>query len=214
MSYAELEGTAGQGAQQFRVVGGSQALSEVMTHALGAHVQLSTPVTYVRKWNGSRPVEITTEHGTLRAKRVIMALSPSQAHVIGFEPALPEARATLQKRWPAATDMMKSAMVYERPFWRDAGLSGQSFMVEPDVYLRAWDNSPPDGGVGVIGSFIGPPVGTTMLPETRKAALIDSYVKYLGPAAARPIHYVDRYWMLERYTRGCVSPLGPGLLAQ
>ena len=52
--------------------------------------------------------------------------------------------------------MMKAAMVYERPFWRDAGLSGQSFRVDDGAYLWAWDNSPPDGGVGVIGSFIGP----------------------------------------------------------
>ncbi len=213
-SYAELEGTAGQGAQRYRVVGGSQALSETMAHALGARVRLSTPVTHVRNWNGDGPVDITTEHGSVRAKRVIMALSPSQAQVIDFEPALPAERATLQKRWPAATDMMKSAMVYERPFWRDAGLSGQSFMVDDGVYLWAWDNSPPDGGVGVIGSFIGAPRGTALSPEARKAALIDSYVKYLGPAAARPIQYVDRYWMHERYTRGCVSPLGTGLLAQ
>jgi len=53
-----------------------------------------------------------------------------------------------------------------------------------------------------------------MPPEARKAALIDSYVKYLGPAAAKPIQYLDQYWMLERYTRGCISPLGTGLLAQ
>jgi monoamine oxidase len=213
-SYAELEGTAGRGAQRFRVIGGSQALSETMAHALGARVRLSTPVTHVRNWNGNGPVVIATEHDTVRAKRIIMALSPSQAHVIEYDPALPAERATLQRRWPATTDMMKSAMVYERPFWRDAGLSGQSFRVDDGVYLWAWDNSPPDGGVGVIGSFIGPPRGTTLSPDARKAALIDSYVKYLGPAAANPIDYVERYWMHERFSRGCVSPLGTGLLAQ
>jgi len=86
-------------------------------------VQLSTPVTHVRNWNSAGPVEIAREHGTVRAKRVIMALSQSQARVIDFAPALPAERATEQKRWPAAPDMMKSAMVHGRPFQHDAGLS-------------------------------------------------------------------------------------------
>jgi monoamine oxidase len=212
-SYAELEGTAGQGAQAFRVIGGTQAISLAMAHALGAHVQLSTPVTRIRQWETIGPVEVETQHGILRARRVIMALSPSQAHFIDFDPVLPVDRATLQKRWPATTDMTKAAMVYERPFWRDAGLSGQSFTVDDGVYLWAWDNSPPDGGVGVISCFIGPK-GTGMTQDARKAALIDSYVKYLGPPASRPTHYHEQYWMLERYTKGCVSPLGTNLFAQ
>ena len=213
-SYAELEGSAGQGAQAFRVVGGSQALSQTIARALGEHVRLDTAVTRVRHWDGSGPVEIETAKGVVRAKRVIMALSPSQAHFIGFDPALPSDRATLQKRWPMASDMMKAAMVYEKPFWRAAGLSGQSFMTDAGLYLWAWDNSSPDAGVGVISCFVGPPLGTAMTTQARKAALIDAYVKYLGPDAAHPVHYHDQYWMLERYTKGCVSPLAPGLLSQ
>ncbi len=54
-----------------------------------------------------------------------------------------------------ATDMLKSAMVYERPFRHDAGPSGRSFVFDADMYLWARDNSPPDGGVGAIGSFEG-----------------------------------------------------------
>ena len=47
-----------------------------------------------------------------------------------------------------------------------------------------------------------------------KAALVDSLVKYLGPQAAQPIGYHEQLWVLERYTKGCVSPLAPGVFSQ
>jgi len=213
-SYAQLEGTAGQGAQAYRVVGGTQALSTTMAQALGPRVRLSTPVQRIRGWDGNGPVEIDIGATTLRAKRVIVALSPSQAQQIQFEPELPADRATLQKRWPATIDMTKAMLVYESPFWRDAGLSGQSFTIGGGAYLWSWDNSPPDGGVGVIGAFLEAPPDTPSGRASSKQTLIDSYVKYLGPRAAKPIGYHEQFWMRERYTKGCVSPLGPGLFAQ
>jgi monoamine oxidase len=42
--------------------------------------------------------------------------------------------------------MMKSAMVYERPFWRDAGLSGQSFRIDDGVPVGM--GFPPDEALG------------------------------------------------------------------
>jgi len=134
-----------------------------------------------------------------------MALSQSQAHVIDFAPALPAERATEQKRWPAAPDMMKSAMVQGRPFQHDAGLSAR---VSGSTPTSTW-------GVGQFAPrrrrWRDRIVHRTAARNharagSRKAALIDSCVKYLGAAAARPFDYVDRSWMLE--------PLGTGLLAQ
>jgi len=53
-----------------------------------------------------------------------------------------------------------------------------------------------------------------MTSAERTAALIDSYVKYLGPEVVHPVHYHDQYGMLERYTKGCLSPFDPGLLSR
>jgi monoamine oxidase len=112
---------------------------------------LSTPVTHVRNWNGNSPVVVTTEHGTLRAKRIVMALSPSQAHVIDFEPPLPAERATLQRRWPAATDMVESAMVMNIGSGATPVSAARVSGSTTARNLWAWDKSPPDGDVGVIG---------------------------------------------------------------
>jgi len=136
-SYAELEASAGQGALAFRVVGGSHALSLTMARALGGHLQFDTPVTRIRYFDSAGAGEIETANAVIHARRIIMALSPSQAHCIGLEPGLPDDRATLQNRWPMASDMTKAAMVYKKPFWRDAGLSGQSFRIDDVVYLWA-----------------------------------------------------------------------------
>jgi monoamine oxidase len=211
-SYAELEGTAGEGAQALRVTGGSQALSLRMAQALGERVHLNTQVTHIRHWNGAGPCVIETNNGAFRTKRVIMALSPSQAALIDFDPGLPAQRVTLQQGWPKISDMTKAAVVYETPFWREAGFSGQSFTLDGGAYLFAWDNSPPDAGVGVISCFV--PVLPDAAITSHKAALVETYVKCFGPKAAEPIGYHEQDWMPERFTRGCVSPLGPGLLTQ
>ena len=43
---------------------------------------------------------------------------------------------------------IKAEAVYPRPFWRDAGLSGQCIGDAP--VAATFDNSPPDGGIGVL----------------------------------------------------------------
>ena len=213
-SYAELEGAPGSGAQEFRVVGGTQRLSTTIASALGSRVRLNAPVVTVRNWNGVGPCELVTSSGTLRAKRVILALSPSQANQIAFDPPLPSARAELQKQWPAAVDALKSMVVYPTPFWRNTGLSGQSYDFEPDgVHQLAWDNSPPDGRVGVIGAFISQ-YGSSLTADARKAALVDEYVKSFGSPAAQPVGYYEHQWLGESYTRGCISPLAPNVLSR
>jgi hypothetical protein len=60
----------------------------VKAHALGARLQLSTAVTHVRKWNseGAFEMQLSAERRAARAKGVIMALSASQAHVVGHPP--------------------------------------------------------------------------------------------------------------------------------
>jgi monoamine oxidase len=214
-SYAELEGAPGVGAQELRVVGGTQRLSEEIANAIGDRLRLSSPVSAVRRWDGKGPCELETPRGIVRARRVIFALSPSQAQPIRFSPALPRERAELQRLWPATEDAMKTAMVYPTPFWRRAGLSGQSLCFDAtSAHSLAWDNSPPDGKIGVIGSFVSSPYGTSLTPGARRAALIKEYVRSFGQAAAKPIAYFEHQWMTETYTKGCVSPLAPNVLSR
>src|SRR3546814_20582272 len=76
------------GAQQDRIDGGSQAVSLALRSKLGDSVRLASPVTTIRGWKSSGPVQVETPHGTVEVARVILALSPSHAHESRFDPPL------------------------------------------------------------------------------------------------------------------------------
>ena len=79
-------------------------------------------------------------------------MSPSLAGRLDYDPALPALRDQLTQRVPNGS-VIKCEAVYDKPFWRDAGLSGQVVSDASPVRVT-WDNSPPDGKPGVLLGFI------------------------------------------------------------
>lgn len=210
-SYTLLESMDG-GAQQDRIVGGSQAPSLALRDRLGQAVRLGSPVTKISNWNDHGSVRVETSEGVVEARRVILALSPSQAGEIKFDPPLPAARQAILDGWPRGGSGFTMHFGYHRPFWRDAGLSGLAVELLGDISMLIADLSPPDGSTGIIKTLglagIGGP------PEARKEAALKTLVKCFGPEAATPTEWVFQDWSKERYTRGCVSPIGPGFLSK
>jgi monoamine oxidase len=100
---------------------------------------------------------------------------------------------------------VKCHAVYERPFWRDDGLTGQATGDRGPVKV-AYDNSPPSGSPGVLLAFLEGAHARTlarMSPDDRRTAVLHSLADYFGPAAEKPIDYVDLDWSAEPWTRGC-----------
>lgn len=204
----QLEDIRG-GAQQTRFTGGSQMLSIKMAQALGDKVRLSCPVSKIEGWDQD-VVSIHTAGGTVRARRVVMALSPALCQQITFDPPLPTRRTELQRRWPAHSPARKTAMVYRRPFWREQGLNAQILQARGPV-MWSYDNSPEDGGLGVINAFV-TQSGLPADPEQAKQALCRIYAQALGKQAMQPLQYHDRDWgRADRWTLSCVSAMPPGL---
>lgn len=206
-NYDQLESIKG-GAQETRFVGGSQVLSTRMAGEFGGKIRLSCPVRRISGWDRD-VVEVQTDQGVVRARRVIVALNPALCNQIAFDPPLPEGRSQLQKRWPANAPMRKTVHVYERPFWRDDGYCGQIYQVGGPVFL-AYDNSPPDGSVGVLSAFVAPGA----LPSERNAAertLSAIYAKAFGDKALRPTQFHDFDWgRVDPWTLQCIHPIPPG----
>ncbi len=184
-----------------------------MADQLGSHVTLSSPVTKISNWaGGAGPVVIETAGGAFEARRVVVALMPSLAAQITFDPPLPQQRLELQNHWPTHGTGMKVHLVYPKPFWRDAGLSAQSITV-PGPYFWTVNNSPPDGSVGVILAF----ADLSTLPASereRKRVFAEVFAQCFGKEALNPTAYYQQDWSLEIWTRGCVSPLPPGVLTR
>ena len=204
-SGTDLEGllSTDRGAQQDRIVGGSVRISETMAGGLGDRVRLGAPVRRIEHGGGS--VVVTTRGGeVLEAERAIVTLPPTLAGRLEYEPILPSWRDQLTQRLPAGS-VIKVHAVYDEPFWRSEGLTGQAASDEGPIKVT-FDNSPPSGTPGVLMGFMEANDGRAaarLSPEERKRVALDCFVRYFGPGAARPLEYLERDWMAEEFSRGC-----------
>ena len=192
-----------RGAQADRIVGGSWRISETMAAELGDRVRTSAPVRTIE--HGEHGVRVTTRGGEhVEADRVIVTLPPTLAGRLEYAPALPSWRDQLTQRLPAGS-VIKLYCVYDEPFWRADGLTGQAASEDGPVKIT-FDNSPPDGRPGILMGFMEANDGRVWgrrTPDERRRAAIDCFVRYFGPKAGDPIEYLERDWMAEEFSRGC-----------
>ena len=139
------------GAQQDRFVGGSQLIPIRMAEGLGKErILLGAPV---RRIEHSRDgVTVHADGHVLRGRRAIIAVAPTLAARIAYDPPLPGYRDQLTQRMPLGT-VAKCMAIYDEPFWRADGLSGQGASESGPVRVT-YDNSPPDGSPGVLLGFL------------------------------------------------------------
>ena len=199
-TFERSSGTEGA-AQDSRFVGGSQLVPLRLAQQLGSRVALNAPVRRIKQT--ASYVDVHTDRGTVRAKRVVVACPPVTVLGIDWDPILPQRRNQLLQRMPMGA-LMKCDAVYDKPFWRDAGLSGSGLNTTGAV-RTSFDNSPPDGSVGVLLSFVG---GSTwreyglMTKAKRRKAVLEGFAAIVGDKALDPIEYVEHDWTRERWTQG------------
>jgi len=202
------------GAQQFRLVGGSQQISLRVAAALGDRVLLGHPVRRVVQTSGG--VQVQGDGVTVNAKRAVVAIPPTLAGRIDYQPQLPPLRDQLTQRVPQGI-LIKAEAVYDRPFWRDAGFNGTT-VSDTDPANVTFDNTPPSGTPGILFCFIGGDAARkwTQVSDTdRKNAVLANFATYYGDAARSPRDYFEMNWSSELWTRGCpVGLFGPGQLLE
>jgi monoamine oxidase len=192
-----------RGAQQDRVIGGTILISERMAESLDGRVHLDSPVSAIE--HSQRAVTVHTRDGRrFEAQRAIVTLPPALAGRLHFDPALPSWRDQLTQRLPAGS-VIKCYAVYNEPFWRDEGLTGQAASDVGPVKVT-FDNSPPGGGPGILVGFLEADDGRRWARRPlveRRQAVVECFARYFGPAARDPLEYLERDWMAEEYSRGC-----------
>lgn len=196
------------GAQETRFSGGAAQLTNRLAAGLGSRVRSSTPVLAIR-WERRGGATVVAWGGTLRARRVVVAMMPADAGRIAYFPALPWRRQELMSRWPAA-QVAKFNAVYTEPWWRGRDLSGQ--VSNLGTVYSVFDNTPASGFPGVLLAFAESeklPTGT----NARRALVLRSLVRFFGPNAQYPIDFVEADWSKQPWISGCVSPLGPEFLS-
>jgi monoamine oxidase len=198
------------GAQQWRVIGGSQVIPIAMARRLGRRVVLSSPVRRIAQTRTG--VTVHSDRLTVKAKRVVVAVPPTLAARIIYDPLLPFQRDQLTQRWPQGT-LTKAAAVYDKPYWREKGLNGTAIDLAGPVNA-AFDTSPPDGSIGVIFGFVGGDSARqyeAMTAAQRRSAVLAQYASFYGAHPART--FFDTNWAGQEWTRGCpVGIMAPGVL--
>jgi len=200
------------GAQENMVDGGAGVIAQRVADALGEAVRLRTPVRSISQREDR--VTVSADSTIVIARHAVVAVPPALAHEIDFSPALPDDRLALYRSAVGGSEA-KTLIVYDEPFWRPDGLSGQTS--EPDSVAEVTlDATPAAGRPGVIASFTFGPVAEQahrLDPAERRRAVVEAMEARLGPRAASPTDYVETAWWTEEWSRGCsVAHLPPGIL--
>ncbi|HEY6319665.1 MAG TPA: NAD(P)/FAD-dependent oxidoreductase [Acidimicrobiia bacterium] len=202
------------GAQENMVVGGAGEIARRVAAGLDDAVHLETPVRSITQRDDH--VVVDADGLSVRARYVVVAIPPALIPRIVFEPALPADRRALYERAPAGVET-KTLIVYDEPFWRADGFSGQT-AGPGSVAEVTLDATPADGTPGVLASFTFGPVAAradALDPEDRRAAVVDALAARLGPRARSPAAFIPTSWWTEEWTRGCsMSHFAPGVLTE
>jgi monoamine oxidase len=159
-------------------------------------------------------VRVECDKLVVRGKQVIVAMAPSLAGRIDYHPKLPALRDQLSQRVPNGS-VIKCEAVYDKPFWRGKGFSGQ--VVSDDDPVRiTFDNTPPDGSPGVLLGFIeghAARVWGRRSAADRRKAVLANFATYFGAQALKPRAYYEKNWTNDSWTRGCYTGyMPPGAL--
>jgi putrescine oxidase len=188
-----------------RVVGGLQQVPLLLAERLGEDVMLGQPVTEIRR--GDSGVTVVTDEGlTVRARFVILAHAPILYPWIEFDPPLPRLKQQMHQHISMGF-VIKVHAVYDRPFWREQGLSGTAFSPY-ELSHEAYDNTNHGDERGTLVGFVSDRDADDLFrvsADERKARILESLSHYYGDEAKNPLVYFESDWGAEEWTRGAYA---------
>lgn len=192
--------------QSMRLGCGSAALVRALEAGIPeGSVMLSARVTAISLTSDGATLTVQGGDGSsekVSVRHVIAALPPRLLEAsVNFTPAL-DAIDTL--RWSETPTWMaphaKFFAIYDRPFWRDNGLSGTAqSMVGPMVEMH--DATTASGKAALFGFLgVGADQRAAIGEEGLKAACLDQFVRVFGPEARQPAATVLKDWAADPLT--------------
>ncbi|MDY0908888.1 NAD(P)/FAD-dependent oxidoreductase [Microbacterium sp. CFBP9034] len=188
-----------------RVVGGLQQVPLLLAERLGDDVMLGEPVTEVH-WSDDGVRVVSDEGLAVNARFVILAHAPILYPWIEFAPALPRLKQQMHQHISMGF-VIKVHAVYDRPFWREDGLSGTAFSPY-EIAHEAYDNTNHGDERGTLVGFVSDRNADDLFrvpAEERKARILESLSHYYGPQALEPLVYFESDWGAEEWTRGAYA---------
>ncbi|SBS71361.1 NAD(P)/FAD-dependent oxidoreductase [uncultured Microbacterium sp.] len=187
-----------------RVVGGLQQVPLLLAERLGEDVFLGQPVRSL-EWSDAG-VTAVADGITVRARHAILALAPVLYNRISFVPALPRLQHQMHQHISMGF-VIKVHAVYDRPFWREQGLSGTAFSPY-ELSHEAYDNTNHGDERGTLVGFVSDRNADDVFrvsAEERRERILESLSHYYGPEAKNPVVYYESDWGSEEWTRGAYA---------
>ncbi|MGP3534615.1 flavin monoamine oxidase family protein [Microbacterium sp. RD1] len=193
-----------------RVVGGLQQVPLLLAERLGDDVVLNQPVRTL-EWSAatasaSGSVVARTDEVAVHARFAILALAPVLYPRISFVPPLPRRQHQMHQHLSMGF-VIKVHAVYDRPFWREQGLSGTAFSPY-ELCHEAYDNTNAGDPRGTLVGFVSDRSADDVFrlsAEERRERILESLSHYYGPDAKEPIVYYESDWGTEEWTRGAYA---------
>ena len=191
VGFASMEGA-------LRLEGGMVALIDGLVASLPRErLHSGSPVSGI----GDNGVVRLKHGGTCAAQHIVVAAPPRVAAKLDFDPAFP-ARA-LDALCAIPTWMAQHAKfvaVYDQPFWREAGLSGDATSRRGPM-VEIHDASGPDGTPAALFGFLGIPAAQRAgRSEDIEAEAIEQLGRLFGADATRPTATALKDWALDPET--------------
>jgi monoamine oxidase len=193
--------------QSYRIAGGTQALIEKLSQTLPADsVRMNSPVSKLELSDDGIKVSIHSskkQSESLHAEQVILALPPRLIrHAISFTPELSTAQQQALDNIPTwMAGHAKILFLYDQPFWRESGLSGEVFSRKGPM-TEIYDASPPSGGPYGLFGFLG--IESKRRKEIGDQTLthhcMDQLVRLFGQEARHCSATLYQDWSRESFT--------------
>jgi monoamine oxidase len=202
-------------AQQDRFAGGSQLIAQRLAARLGnGTIRLGAPVRGIT--HSADRVTVHADGLTVTARHAVVAIPPALAGRIRYDPPLPGDRDQLTQVTPMGS-VIKCLAVYDEPFWRADGYTGQASASDGPVRVT-FDNCPPGGSPGILLGFLEGAQARRLAradSAQRRAEVLSSLARLFGPRSLRPRAYIEQDWTTEEWTRGCYGAhFPPGVWTQ
>jgi monoamine oxidase len=204
------------GAQAQRFIEGSQVISIRLAKHIGHEdFVMSSPVRRIEQHRHG--VTVYSDRATVQAKYVVVAVPPTLAGRIDYDPLMPSARDAITQRSPQG-QLIKVEAFFERPWWRDNGLTGAAVSIVGPA-KTTFDVSPKDGKIGGLLGFVGGDEArkyTSNHPKL-KHDVLENFSTFFnkGKPIPKATHIVVKDWTREEWTRGCpVALAGPGVISE
>lgn len=182
----------------FRLVGGMAALTDALSARIPeARIFRKTVVSKINRTVAGVQVETIAGH-RLSASNVVLAMPLRLSSKLAFSPPLgATAQLAMDETATWMAGQAKAIAIYENPFWREAGLSGDA-MSRRGPMVEIHDASPADGGPYALFGFIGIPPQARQDEAALRRAVIAQFGRLFG--ARGPEKLLIKDWAGDPYT--------------